>query len=153
MTLAFALIDAFGLPIANSPNAPDTQGFVSGIQTPNTAGYQVSYSDAWIAVPAGITSISFTPRGFGNTSSGLYAGISPWVATKRFWNNVGYPTLAIDLTGYPELCGRKIMFVRMFTANGYLNGGYFLQWDIGAGFVGVPVANTFGQQPAQSRYP
>lgn len=154
MTLTFGLRDSYNLPIPNTAVAPNYNGNVAGIQTPNTAGYQVSYADAWIVAPAGITSISFNYRGFGNTSGGIYIGKSPRYATLVMWNNVvTVPGGTVDMAKFFELCGQKIAFVRFMQVNGYFNGGGFLTWNVGAGFVDVPLANTHGAQPYVRKYP
>lgn len=152
--LVFGLRDQYGIPIVNSTAAPDFSGYISGIQVPDTSGYQVATADAWLIVPAGINSVSFWFRGYGNTSAGLYAGHAPRYAKRVFWNNVlVLPGGTLDLTIYPVLCGCKIIFVRTYTCNGYFRGGHWLTWNIGAGLVDVPTTATFGDQPSQSMYP
>lgn len=152
MTLAFGLVDAYNLPIPNTPAAPDYNGNVGGFQIPDTSGYQVSYADAWIVLPAGVNSVSFGARGFGNTSAGIYAGFSQKYAKRILWNNV-FVGGAVDASKFPSLCGCRIVFVRTFCCNGYFHGGHYVQWNVGAGVVDIPVANTHGSPPFQSQYP
>lgn len=81
-------MDSYGLPTPATALAPNFQGFITGLQTPNVATYQVSYADAWIVVPAGVTTVSFGYRGFGNTAEGIYIGKAPRYAVRVMWNNV-----------------------------------------------------------------
>ena len=154
MQAAFGRLDSFGLPIPDTNAAPNYSGNVSGLQIPNTAGYQVSYVDGWIVLPVGVTVVSFGYRGFGNTSVGIYVGKAPRYAKRIMWNNVlTVPGGTVDMTSFPELCGRKVAFVRSFCCNRYFNGGHYVNWNVGAGSVDIPTANTHGSQPYLSQYP
>lgn len=154
MTAAFSLVDAYNLPITNTVAAPDYNGNVAGFQIPDISGYQVAYADAWLVLPVGVTTVSFGFRGYGNTSAGLYVGYAPKYAKRIFWNNVIIaPGGTVDCSLFPELCGRKILYAREYCCNGYFHGGHWITWNVGAGLVDVPVANTHGSQPYQSQYP
>lgn len=154
MTLAFGLTDAYGLPVPNTPAAPDYSGNINGLYIPDTSGYQVAYTDGWIVLPVGVTVVSFGARGFGNTSAGIYVGYAPRFAKRILWGNVyAVPGGTVDASKYQELCGCKFMWVRTFAVNGYFHGGHYVQWNVGAGFVDVPVANVHATQPYCSQYP
>lgn len=154
MTTAFGLVDAYGIPITNTAFAPNFSGNVAGFQIPDISTYQVSYADAWLVLPAGVQTVSFGYRAYGNTSAGLYVGYAPKYAKRLLWNNVVIvPGMTVDASLFPELCGRKVLFARTYCCNGYFHGGHFVQWNVGAGPVDIPVANTFGAQPSQSKYP
>lgn len=156
MTQTFANYDQYGLPdIAIGVTAPTFQGYISGLQCPNTAGFQAATATAWVAMPVGVNSVRFSYRGYGNTSGGLYVGKAFKYAKRVYWNNVGLGTADIDLSQYSLLCGRRILAMKTFCCNGYFNGGHWVtvSYDGGATYVDIPTANTFGQQPFQSQWP
>lgn len=153
LDLTFALRDSFGLPTINVAAAPNIDDYIAGAQTGNTAGFAATMCDCWLVLPSGINSASFKSRSFGNHSIGFYLGKSFRYAKRYAWNVGNFTTAAIDMSRYSLLCGRRVIAARMYTCYGYFHYGYYLQWDIGAGFVDVPVANTHGEQPSQSSWP
>lgn len=154
MNLSFGRVDEFGVPIANTDNAPNINGGLqNGAVIMDTSGYQVTYANCWLIMPVGVTSATFTFRAYGATNCGLYLGPAYRYSKRIFWLNAPNPSLAVDMTNYPELCGRKIVAARLYNCNGYFHGGFQLQWNVGAGMVDIPVANVHGQQPSQSIYP
>lgn len=155
LNTTFAWRDAYGVPTIATNNAPNTNNYPAGATTGNAAVPSAYITDVWLAIPAGVNSIRLASVTFGVCTIGLYAGRTMRYATRIAWNagNGGFQSGAIDLSQYTLLCNQRIIACRMFAANGYLNGGYALRWDVGAGFVNVPAANCHAEQPSQSQFP
>lgn len=152
LNTTFSLRDNFGLPAINVAAAPDINDYIAGAQTGNTAGFAACIADCWISVPAGINTIAFQSRNYGNHNSGAYMGKAFRYAERIAWNTGFFTTGNIDISKYSLLCGQRIIALRAYVCNGYFNWGFFWQWNIGAGFVDIPVANTHGVQPSQSMW-
>lgn len=153
MQAAFNLLDSFGLPIPTTAIAPNFSGNVSGIQIPNIATYQVSYTDGWIVLPVGVTTVTLGVRYIGNCSVGIYVGKAQRYAVRVMWSNILVNGGVVNMTPFLELCGQKVAFIRIMLVNGYFNGGTYLQWNVGAGLVDVPTAAVHGSQPFLRKYP
>lgn len=156
MNQVFSAVDTYGVPTMQAGvAAPTYVGNVGGLNIPDTSGFQCATCDSWIAVPAGITSVIFRMRAYGNTAGGLYAGLAPKYAKRIFWQNAPLPSAALNIAEYPELCGRKVIFCRSFAVNGYFHGGHFIQisTDGGATFVDVTGALAYWAQPYQLQIP
>lgn len=151
LDVTFSLRDSFGLPLINVAALPDIDDYIAGAQTGNTAGFAACVADCWVSVPAGINTIRLQPAAFGNHNSGAYIGKAFRYATRLFWNiGGGFTSGLIDLSKYSLLCNQRIIALRAYVCNGYFNWGFQWRWDIGAGFVNIPVANVHGEQPSQS---
>lgn len=153
LNTTFSLRDSYGLPAINVASAPNIDDYIAGAQTGNTAGFAACIADCWISVPVGINTIQLQSRTFGVHNSGAYVGKALRYMNRVAWNTGFFTTANIDISDCKILCGQRIVALRAYVCNGYFNWGFFWQWNIGAGFVDIPVANTHGEQPSQSYWP
>lgn len=151
LDLAFGAVDADGFPTCNVAYAP-TLSTVAQASTGNPGGFAALISDCWILLPVGVVSrVWLQDRKFGTCGSAIYAGPSLLGMTRRFWVNGNAsitPPVMIHVGDYPEICSRKLMRVKLYSVNGYLNGGWILQYSTdNVTFVDVPAVNVWGSQP------
>ena len=151
MDLTFPTVDAYGIPFVGVATAPNADDFQPAASTGNTQAGGAYIADVWIVCPAGLNTIQLGSRGFGNTATGLYAGPA-YRYMKRYQWNTAWP-VTVNLSNCPLLCNQRVLCCRLYASDSYFNGGYALQWNIGAGFVDVPVANCHASQPYQSSWP
>lgn len=153
LDVTFAFRDNFGIPTIATAALPNTDDYPAGAQTGNTGGAAAYQTDVWVVVPVGVNTIRLGSRTFGNCAIGMYAGKAFRYAQQIAWNSGGFQSGNIDLTKFNMLCGQRYLAIRLYVANGYFNGGYYAQWNVGAGFVDIPVAACHAVQPSASSWP
>ena len=144
----FSGVDAFGLPFRTIA-APTVDTYIAGSTYTYNYAPVASVNELWAVVPSGITSIKLgSVLAGGNTVNGVYVGDGPSTAIRvPGWNSGGTQVVTLDITSYPTICDRRIVYVRGYTSDSYYMGGIQLVWDIGAGVVAIPAANIYGASP------
>lgn len=142
---SFALfdgVDGYGLPWRTSA-AVSSDTYVANTALNYNNAPKLTISDLWVALPAGISSVTIgaAPTG-GNVNVRYYYGAGPTGVA-----NGGSAPIALNASGYPELCGRKIIFMRGYTWDSYFQGGITFYWNIGAGQTQIPTSNIHGVAP------
>lgn len=152
LNVTFAWIDSFGIPTVATAAAANIDDYPAAATTGNTAAGGGYMTDVWVVTPPGLNSIQFGSRAFGNTAVGFYAGRAYRYMTRIIWGG-GFQGATINLSTYSLLCNQRVICCRMYATDSYFNGGWALQWNIGAGYVDVPAANCHAVQPYQSSWP
>lgn len=148
LVVAFNGVDAYGLPYRTAA-LPSTDTYIAGSDYTYNYAPVSSLSEVWAVVPSGITSIKIHWIGTGgNTARGIYAGKDPSSAVRGEWNTGGAGTaMTLNITSFPQLCGNRIVYIRLYTDDSYFQGGIQAAWDIGAGLVGIPAGSIHGTVP------
>lgn len=154
LDVTYAWRDTYGIPTIATNAAPNIDDYPAGATTGNTAGAAGYQTDVWVAIPAGINTIRFGSRTFGVCAVGLYAGRAFRYASRIAWNVGSFQSGNIDLSKFSLLCNQRILACRMYVANGYFNGGYYLQVSTDlTTFIDVPASWCHAVQPSASSWP
>ena len=148
LSVAFNGVDAYGLPYRTSA-LPSVDTYIAGSNYTYNYGPVSSINEVWAVVPSGITSIKIHWLVTGGTAvRGIYAGKDPSSAIRGQWNTNQVGTeMTFDITNFPQLCGNRIVYIRLYTDDSYFQGGIQAAWDIGGGLVGIPTSSIHGALP------
>lgn len=148
--VAFNTTDQYGLPI-RSTNA--TIYYASNLEYQHNAPVQL-IKEAWIAIPNNGNSITlYHVSNSGTVTLGFYAGPDRSHATRYQWQSNGTGPYTINTSAYPIVCGKKFIYVRAYSNDGYNLAGTAVRWDIGAGAAVIPASEIYGAEPSTLAHP